>query len=191
MKADDQRVQRTRRALAQALIDLTLEQGYEAVTIRALTRRAGVGYATFFRHYDDKQALLRDVLDVVLEELLPLLDPPADAAGGVAVGEQLYRYVAARRALCRVLLGPGDASGLVQRMIEVGAQRVLAQYAPRPDSVVPPEVAAQHLAASSIALLRWWLEHDMPYPPERLGEIAQRLIMAPALDAAFLRPALP
>ena len=31
--------------------------------MRAIAARAGVGYATFFRHYADKDALLADVVE--------------------------------------------------------------------------------------------------------------------------------
>jgi AcrR family transcriptional regulator len=39
----DRRIRRTQHLLAQALIALTLEKGYEAVTIRDLTERADIG----------------------------------------------------------------------------------------------------------------------------------------------------
>jgi AcrR family transcriptional regulator len=50
MDTHDRRVKRTQSALAKALIALTLEKGYDAVTIRDITERADIGYATFFRH---------------------------------------------------------------------------------------------------------------------------------------------
>jgi AcrR family transcriptional regulator len=77
MDMQDRRVRRTQQALAHAVIALTLEKGYDAITIRDITDWADVGYATFFRHYKDKEALLHDVLDVVLTELMDLL--PATA----------------------------------------------------------------------------------------------------------------
>ena len=73
MQTQDRRVKRTQKLLAKALIELTLEKGYEAVTIREITQRADVAYTTFFRNYHDKDALLHDVLDVVLEDLVALL----------------------------------------------------------------------------------------------------------------------
>src|SRR3954462_4560111 len=59
----DARVVRTREALQQAMVDLASEAPLEAITVRAIATRAGVGYATFFRHYADKEALLADVAD--------------------------------------------------------------------------------------------------------------------------------
>src|SRR5437762_14310178 len=75
MEVRDRRVRRTQHLLARALIALTLEKGYEAVTIRDITERADLGYATFFRHYHDEDELLEAFLEVVMAELIDLLHP--------------------------------------------------------------------------------------------------------------------
>lgn len=45
--------QRTR--LCEAMIELVAESGYDAVTVRGLTRLAGVSTSSFYQHFDDKQ----------------------------------------------------------------------------------------------------------------------------------------
>ena len=57
----DARQVRSRSALAAALLELLEERPFDQLTIREITARAGTGYATFFRHYPDKEALLHDV----------------------------------------------------------------------------------------------------------------------------------
>lgn len=178
-------MKRTQNLLAKALISLTLEKGYDAVTIRDITQRADVAYATFFRHYRDKDALLEDVLDVVLEELVALLQPSAPTADPAAIGTLLFRYVREHSELSRVLLSTRGSSGLVQRIIDEGSRSVLAVQRPQPGSDVPPDIAANHLVASAIALIQWWLERDMPYPPDRMGIIYRDLIYQPTIAAAF------
>src|SRR6266852_6537916 len=101
METQDRRVRRTQHLLARALIALTLEKGYESVTIRDITERADIGYATFFRHYHDKDELLKDVLDVVLTELISLLYPALPDADPAALGVLLFRYVAAHSEVVR------------------------------------------------------------------------------------------
>jgi AcrR family transcriptional regulator len=185
MEGQDRRVRRTQHLLAQALIVLTLEKGYDDVTIREITARADVGYATFFRHYPDKDALLLDVLDVVLDELIGLLQPPIAGDNPEAVGTLLFRYVQQHSELCRVLLGSQGSTLLMRRVQEAGINQVLRQHTPREDSPVPPDIAANHLVAASIALIQWWLDHDMPYPPERMGTIYSELIIRPTQTIAF------
>lgn len=167
------------------MIQLTLEKGYQSVTIRDITERADIGYATFFRHYRDKDALLSDVLEVVLEELMDLLSRRLSAGDAAAVGVLIFRYVQEHSEVCQVLLSSQGSPALAQRMVEAGVQNVLRQNTPQPQSPVPFEVAAYHLVTSSIGLIRWWLEHGMPYSPEQMGEIYYELIARSTIAVAF------
>ena len=182
MEIQDRRVKRTQHLLARALIALTLEKGYEAVTIRDITERADVGYATFFRHYHDKDELLKDVLDVVLTEIIDLLGSTQPAADPTTIGVLLFRYVQQQSEVVRVLL---MSHALLQRSIEIATQNVVSEHTFLPDSVVPLEIAAHHIVASSISLIQWWLDHQMPYPPERMGVIYHELIIRPTSELAF------
>ncbi len=182
MEIQDRRVKRTQHLLARALIVLTLEKGYEAVTIRDITERADVGYATFFRHYHDKDELLKDVLDVVLTEIIDLLGSTQPAADPTTIGVLLFRYVQQQSEVVRVLL---MSHALLQRSIEIATQNVVSEHTFLPDSVVPLEIAAHHIVASSISLIQWWLDHQMPYPPERMGVIYHELIIRPTSELAF------
>lgn len=182
-RKQDQRVARTRQRLAAALLDLILEQGYASVTIRDIVQRAGVGYATYFRHFPDKESLLLDALDRYLAELVALVrrQPAGD---GVRAGEQLFAFVGSRPQLSRVFLLSSSA-GLADRVIDAGMQSVLTGAMPRADAGIPPDLAAFHIASASLALLRWWLAHDMPYPAATMGAIYHQLVLQPSLAAAF------
>lgn len=182
MEIQDRRVRRTQRLLAKALIALTLEKGYEAVTIRDITERADIGYATFFRHYRDKDELLEDVLDVVLAELIDLLCPEKPGADPTTLGILLFRHVQEQSEVIRVLLG---SHTLLPRLIEVATQNIVSDHTPRPDSTVPLEVAAHHIVTSTISLIQWWLDHQMPYSPEQMGLIYHELIAHPTSEVAF------
>ncbi len=185
MDTQDRRVRRTQKLLAKALILLTLEKNYESITIREITERADIGYATFFRHYRDKDALLRDVSDVVLTDLYALL-PIAPDGDTMSVGAPLFRYVQENSNVIRVLLSSRGTSSLLQRIIDIASQNTLSRNIPLPNSIVPPEIAAYHIVSSSIALIQWWLEHDMPYSPEHMGAVFYQLISRPAHAIAFV-----
>ena len=59
----DRRVQRTRKLLQDALIELVSEKGYEEVSIREILDQANVGRSTFYAHFQDKDELLHSILD--------------------------------------------------------------------------------------------------------------------------------
>ena len=183
MQTQDRRIRRTQQLLARALIALTLEKGYEAVTIRDITERADVGYTTFFRHYRDKDELLSDVLEVVLEELTSLLCSPSASTDTTSIGTLLFRYVQEHSEVVHVLLA---SHALRQRLVERATQTTMNEHKALPESSVPLEVAAQHIVASSMALIDWWLKRQMPYTPERMGQIYEELIIRPTRAVAFL-----
>jgi AcrR family transcriptional regulator len=185
MQSQDKRVKRTQNLLAKALIDLTLEKGYEAVTIRDITQHADIAYTTFFRHYPDKDALLQDVLEVVLADLIELLQPHMPTDDPAEVGTLLFQYVGDHSEVSRVLLSTRGSRTLVHQMVTEGSQRVLSEHSPRFGSAVPADVAANHLVASSVALVQWWLEHDMPYTAAQMGIMYRDLIYKPTVAVAF------
>jgi AcrR family transcriptional regulator len=79
MNHADSRSEKTRQALISALIQMMLEEGYEAVTVRHVATRARVSRSTFYLHFSDKRELLRrslaapstQLLRVVCEEIAP------------------------------------------------------------------------------------------------------------------------
>lgn len=183
-EAGDRRVQRTQAALRSALITLTLARGYGTLTIRDLTEAAGIGYATFFRHYADKDALLLAVLDSTLTELVGALTAAAEA-DATAVGTRLFAYVAAHHEVCQVLLRARSSTGLEARIVAAGAANVLRHNQARPGAPVPAELAAHHLVTATMTLIAWWLDQGMPYPAARMGAIYAALIEQPTRALAF------
>ena len=178
MAHPDPRIQRTQTALTKAMIALTLERGYAAITIRDLAERAGIGYATFFRHYPDKAALLDDVLAEFVAELLALLAADGAAASPAERGVLIFRYIEAHEPLARVLLASQDLAALTRRLTALSAAH-LPGASLAGSAQIPPEIAAHHLVVASIGLIQWWLDHHRPYPAERMGEVFAALVIAP------------
>jgi hypothetical protein len=42
---------------------------------------------------------------------------------------------------------------------------------------IPLPILANTLAGALLVLLKWWLDNKMPYPPERMNDVFQQLIM--------------
>lgn len=175
----DRRVRRTRAALGQALLDLAGERPFERLTVRELVDRADVGYATFFRHYASKEALLLDVFGGVVGELADLLQPTAEQGRLEEAGRQLFEYVARHEAQLRILFAAQRGTAVEREVRAAVEARILASRGFRPPADVPADLAAHHLASSSLALVAWWLEHGMPYDAERMGRVYARLVVGP------------
>ena len=58
----DPRVERSRRVILSAALDLLGEVGYGGLTIEAVAHRAGVGKSTIYRHWPGTLEMLEDAI---------------------------------------------------------------------------------------------------------------------------------
>ena len=113
----DRRVQKTRKLLQDALIELVAEKGYESVTIQEILDKANVGRSTFYSHFQDKDQLLHSILDR-LDELFEqhrkqLLDATkkfenienADQAFRLSPTFSLFQFVGQNHRFFKAMLG--------------------------------------------------------------------------------------
>jgi AcrR family transcriptional regulator len=174
----DPRVTKTRAALAEAVLALASEKPFADVTITEIAARAGVGYASFFRHFKDKDALLTEVADQMVTDLLAIIMPALIEEDTLATSIAICRYVDEHRLLTRALLAGGAESRvrdhIVGRSIETAQLRVPAQ-----PSGIPYELIVTHSVSATLGLLGWWLEHGASITPEAMGEVVDRLVMSP------------
>jgi len=188
MEQVDRRVRRTRKSLEDALVALTLEKEYEDITIQEITERADIGYRTFFRHYADKDELLIDVLNSTMMELRELMSPPTPEilvdpsfkAADFKEGVVLFQHVEEHCDLYRVLLY--SERTLIESIIDFAVQSMEMSLGPLVKSDLSTEIVANHMAWATIALVRWWLNADMPYSPEIMGEYTFRLVVKPVRE---------
>ncbi|MEG3089190.1 TetR/AcrR family transcriptional regulator [Sphingomonas sp. PB4P5] len=173
----DARITKSRHALQAALLDLVAEMPFEEVTVAAITTRAGVGYATFFRRYTSREALLAEIADDIIGQLLVLIAPLLLAQDTAAAASALTRFVDVRRPLCRgLLVGAGEA---MRRDITARAVAAAATAeAPVPEWL-PRDLGIVHGVAATLTILRWWLEQDRPHDAAAVADIIDRLVFGP------------
>ena len=180
----DARQLRSRRALTGAMLALLGEMPFDQITIREITARAGTGYATFFRHYPDKEALLGDVASQEIASLLAMVMPLLGSGGSGRTTSALCRHVGENRKLWFALL-TGGAAGILRAEF-IRQARDLVQGMEQPDSWLPSDLAVVYGTGSTIDLLAWWLAHDDMWSADQIAAILDRLIITPLLDGRTL-----
>ena len=183
----DRRVQRTRQLLNRALMELVVEKGYEAVTVQDIIDRANIGRSTFYAHYQDKEDLLLSGIDEVVHSLI---------WGGEAVSndeqkegttprilstEIIFQHAKEEFQLHKAIFG-GRGMDVMHKEIQKHLCSHIEEQINKLllDGKSPPvalSVISNYLAGALLTLLVWWLENDMPYPPERMDVLFQELSM--------------
>ena len=198
MPRTDLRVRRTHKALRDALIDLIIAKGFNAISVRDLTERAMVNRATFYRHYHDKDDLLERTIAGILDELTST--PTPRDAGEPSATEALrawihvLEHVAGHATLYRTMLGPRGSpafAALVRDYLErLLRQRLLAAGREQRSSGIPDDVTVAFAASAFLGTIDRWLEAGMPYPPAQMaGWLAQLFVLGPYRAAGGSAPA--
>jgi AcrR family transcriptional regulator len=177
--ADDLRVRRTRRLLREALIDLTIEKGFAELTVQDIAERAMVNRATFYRHYEDKYDLVMATIAEVLAELQQPKDPHPIDGQAYLFDEpspalvQLFAHLAEHAKFYRVMLGKDTFPQLENRIRgyveELMRQRLAASGYERERTRIPFELCLSAMASTALGVIKWWLEHDMPYSARQMA----------------------
>jgi len=197
----DRRVRRTRRALQEALINLVLEKGYDAVTIEEITDRADLGRTTFYLHFRDKEELLLHAIDTICDDfikkhqsLMELVDIPKDTIHrlSLSLDERILYHIfihAKEHANLYKVMMRGEGGAMVsQRLGNIIKDETLKRLKKnkRLEMKVPLEVFAVYFAGTLMGLVTWWLEEDMPYPIEEIVNHFQQLFIFGALDTLHM-----
>lgn len=190
---EDRRVGRTRKLLDDAVHELIVEKGYEAVTVQDIIDRANVGRSTFYAHYTDKRQLLLSHfadLEAHLSEQQRLVraksaDPVERVFGfSLAMFQHAHEY----RRLWSAVVGRQSGIAVVRRIqgiLDKIVGREIASLAPRGSSpAVPPAVITRYVVNSMLELLTWWLDEGSRYSPEEVDRMF-RVLIKPGIAAAL------
>jgi len=175
---EDRRIQRTKALLRDSLVELILENGYDAVKVSHITEHANLARATFYLHYKDKDDLLTKCLYDVFDELAEKVGD-IQATTLITFDAELrklpFEHAKKYRDLYRVaLMSPHGISTVtnnarlyMSRHIVGQLQRVLPEAQKR----IPLPIVANYFAGSLIAVLSWWIEEGEQFDSEYMAEM--------------------
>ena len=174
----DRRVRRTKQRLHDALESLIIEKGYNKITVQDLIDRADVGRSTFYAHYETKDDLLVSWTQLADDLELHMAHGQTDAES-ILPSLALFRHLAEHHHLYKAMLGSRGIDIVTEMIHSMLLHHATSELQRRSDAsdetTIPIEVRAEFLAASLLALLTWWLDNNMPYPPESIDEMYQEL----------------
>lgn len=174
---DDLRVRRTRKLLWDALMAELAERPFEEVTVRDLCERAMVHRTTFYKHYEDKYALLDQGVRQMYAELVEEGHAPpstfsVDRPPPYFV--RLFEHIAEHQAFYRAMLC-GEGVSRFQRLVkdyvaEIAEARAHDMLPANLRLSVPPAMHVQFFAGGALSLITWWLEQNMPLSPFQMAQ---------------------
>jgi AcrR family transcriptional regulator len=171
VKRPDRRIERTKRRLKEALLELIGQRQYERITIGDITRVADVGRSTFYVHFTSKEELLFDGFEEALRALADR--PPAGGArSGFRFSLPLLHHIGMQRRFALATLVQG-ANGRIRRKTMAIIANVIRHELHGDSKAFEAQVHA--LAGAFLGLVSWWLTEGGRVSPEAVDQVFQRL----------------
>jgi AcrR family transcriptional regulator len=176
----DNRVQRTRDRLGDAMIALILEKPFDSITVQDVLDRADVGRSTFYAHFKDKDDLLISDVDEFFADISRQIAVSGEQSERVVPAREFFHHLASARPLLVAFTEAGrihDVWELAQGHFARGIEERLATL-PRAAGIPEAQraVRANALSGAFIALLKWWLDRGMPHTPEEMDATFHALV---------------
>lgn len=174
-KPKDARALRSGAALHDAMLTLLSDTPFDQVTVRDICAEAEIHYATFFRHYSGKEALLDDIAAEQISALVDLTLPIQEASGHAVAIQKLFGYIESHRTLWSALLNGG--AGAAMRNEWLRRAQIVTEMHQGASSWLPKELGTLCSVALIIETVSWWLRQpEGSYSSDKAAEILSRLL---------------
>ncbi len=190
----DRRVQKTRKALHDALISLLLEKSYDSITVQQILDRANVGRSTFYTHFQDKDELLITRIHDLGSTLASAQQRGKVSARRhesiIAFSRAMFEHAHAYRSVYHALLNTQGWPLVRQQIQDVLTEliqrecRSEIQKLKDASSDVPVDLFVYFLAATFMSVMTWWLDRRSRLSPEQIDQVFRSLVL-PTVNAVL------
>lgn len=178
----DLRIQRTRKLIRTAFIELLEEKEFHKITVHEITKRAGINRVTFYLHYKDSNDLVDSLLNGFIADIEKIMSDKFDKA--YKPGDELssltllLEHIAENARIYKALLVtkhiPFFTPKLMDLLFALIANNSEKQAIQKAEDYLgmdtPSDIAAWYGTSAMVGTISMWLGNDMPYTPEFLAQ---------------------
>jgi AcrR family transcriptional regulator len=179
----DRRIQRTRRALRDALVALIAERGWDGFGVQELCDRADVARSTFYTHFADKEELVAGSFEDLRRAIRAQAAARPDRPGPLAFSRGLLEHGREQRRIFLAIVGKRSGLFVYRKFRELVVDLVREDLEP----TLPPgpqrSALVAFVAGGFLELLTWSLETRSPPSTEETDALFQAFV-GPVLAAA-------
>ncbi len=175
----DRRQRKTREAIFRAFTDLLGKKEFSQITVGEIIDKADVGRATFYAHFETKDFLLKELCRELFCHIFDAMDGgeghrhifTCEAPESVFL--HLIRHLQRNdNQILELLSGRNDELFLQyfkHNLRELVASQ-LSLFEHRKSEVLPEDFWINHIAATFVETVRWWVDRGMRQTPEQITE---------------------
>ncbi len=172
----DRRQKKTRDAIFQAFTELLSEKAYSQISVQEIIDRANIGRTTFYAHFETKDYLLKDLCGELFGHIISSatgLPQEYDHYAGCDDSDSVFLHLLRHlrkndRNILELLSSPNNDIFLQYFKSDL-KKLIVSQYAEKgllSGSGLPEDYLVNHISASFVETVEWWLSNRMADPPE-------------------------
>jgi AcrR family transcriptional regulator len=175
----DRRKRYTRMVLKKSFMQLLKEKALSSITVKEICEIADVNRSTFYAHYTDQYALLKQIEDELIEDMKSYLSTAnlqkEDEA--VHMAQKLLEYFSTKQDECQTLLNEtGDSS--FERKVMVVAQNIIMKnwmdvYDFDNDI---SNYLSTFIVSGSVQVIKMWMANGMTQSPKEMAVLINDLV---------------
>ena len=176
----DRRQRKTREAIFHAFIELLSKKDYNKITVGEIIDQADIGRATFYSHFETKDFLLKALCEELFCHVFDVTgSQPSghkhifDCNAPSSVFLHLLQHLQKNDNNILDLLSSQN-NELFLRYFKSNLQKLAASqlplFASRKSEKLPDSFWINHVAATFVETIQWWIDNGMKESPETIAE---------------------
>lgn len=175
--SNDLRVIKSKRAIEKSFITLLTQKKFEQITIKDICQEALIGRSTFYRYYEDKYLLLKDLVNQYSQKFKILLTQRLTDSTQLELLNQLYLALYQDKESLLCLLNLTDAPYSLTANFTKILEQQIEQHLDHYQFSIPKIFIQQLYAANVLTAIKWSLTNGIaPQISEMMNTILETLI---------------
>ncbi|PGL71807.1 TetR/AcrR family transcriptional regulator [Bacillus sp. AFS055030] len=182
------KVAKTRELIKETLLDLIEEKGFESISVRDITLKAGLNRGTFYLHYKDKFDLLEKSQNEVLEGLKDRLKFVRPKELNEFYSNDMvyppilnvFHYLKENQRFVKILISTKGDPAFPKKMKEYIKETIYEKLVDIIEKEylidIPHEYATAFISSAFFGLMEQWLEKEEPISPDEMAIMHLKLL---------------
>ncbi|MBC1605722.1 TetR/AcrR family transcriptional regulator [Paenilisteria rocourtiae] len=173
----DRRIRKTKSAFAKALLTLLTEKTFKKITVTDIVTRADVNRGTFYKHYQEKEDLLDEVISDILADLEVAYRDPYEKMPHFSVERmtpsmvKIFDHVYTHQLFYKHAIDDKLRPGFQNQLCDAIKRIALRDFATVLNhSGVNPELHASYQAHAIFGLIVYWAQSNFEFTPTYMSE---------------------
>ncbi len=173
----DRRVQYTKAALKQSLLELMRSRPIDKITVKQLCETADINRGTFYAHYNDPYDLLRQIEDELFDEILGAVETSLTSEAITQLLTEIFETIVENSELCGVLFSQFGDKAFLRRIMFIAHDKSIDEWRRFLPSAEPKQLEMLYVffANGCVAIIEDWVQRGMEESPTQLVTFIEKI----------------